>query len=42
VSLCAEDRTRRIMVAMTRTLPLAVVHLGVLLAPGLFAAFSQL
>jgi hypothetical protein len=29
-------------VTMTRTLPLAFVHLGVLLAPGLFAAFSHL
>ncbi len=30
------------MAAMLRTLPLAFLHLGVLLAPGLFAAFSHL
>jgi hypothetical protein len=30
------------MGAMLRTFPLAFVHLGVLLAPGLFAAFSHL
>jgi hypothetical protein len=30
------------MVAMTHTLPLVFVHLGVLLAPGLFAAFNHL
>jgi hypothetical protein len=31
-----------IMVVMLRTLPLAFVHLGVLLAPGLFAALNHL
>jgi hypothetical protein len=32
----------RIMEAMLSTLPLAFLHVGVLLAPGLFAAFSHL
>jgi hypothetical protein len=30
------------MKAMLRTLPLAFLHVGVLLAPGLFAAFNHL
>jgi hypothetical protein len=30
------------MMGMSQTLPLALVHLGVLLAPGLFAAFNHL
>jgi hypothetical protein len=30
-----------IMADMLRTLPLAFVHLGVLLAPGLLAAFNH-
>ena len=35
-------KTGRIMGTMLRAFPLAFVHLGVLLAPGLLAAFNHL
>jgi hypothetical protein len=39
--MCAA-RAARIMVAMIRALPLALLHLGVLFAPGAVAVVNQL